>query len=264
MFIKGSRYRHLPESSPVDAAGERLLGKDLREIAPPLVGPFQHTVQQGDRLDLLSFKYYRDPTKWWQIADANPQEPFPPDLLDRSPLVNERFVLANPNFETRLKTLVDALSSSFGAVTMPEVTSFTDAKPAEPSFIATTVIVTYTPAPATHQDIINLIEAAPVRFHFLSALVLADAPNTVESFTFDDQQTRNAWRNMTSELAAIGVLELGSAIVESILDLVYNGAATPRESILTIIQANGFTLQPATTVFPAVGSKIVIPPYQTV
>lgn len=264
MFIKGSRYRHLPESSPLDAQGERLLGKDLREIAPPLAGPFQHTVTQGDRLDLLSFKYYRDPTKWWQIADANPQEPFPSDLLDRSPLVYERFVLANPNFETRLKAVVEALSTSFGPVTLPDVTSFTDSKPAEASFIATTVIVTYAPAPATHQDIINKIEAAPIEFHFLSALVLEDAPNTKEAFTFDDQQTRNAWRNMTSELAAIGVLELESAVVESTLDLVYNDAATPRNSILTIIESNGFTLQPATTAFPAVGSKIVIPPYQTV
>src|ERR1700752_882386 len=119
MFIKGSRYRNLSESSPVDAAGERLVGKDLREIPPPLIGPFRHTVLEGDRLDLLSFKYYRDPTKWWQIADANPQEPFPLDLLDRNPLVTERFVLGNPTFETRLRALVLDLTT-LGQVTQPE------------------------------------------------------------------------------------------------------------------------------------------------
>lgn len=263
MFIKGSRYRNLPESSSLDASGERLLGKDLREIAPPLIGPFRHTVLEGDRLDLLSFKYYRDPTKWWQIADANPQEPFPPDLLDRAPVVQERFVLGNPNFETRLRALVLDLST-LGQVSQPEVTSFTDSKPADSSFLETTLIVTYPPAPPTHQDIVNKIQSAAIGFHFLSAFVLADTPNVEESFTFDDQQTRNSWRNMLAGLVSIGVLALESFVVESTLDVVYNDAFTSRKSILTVIESNGFTLQPATTVFPTVGSKIVIPPYQTV
>jgi nucleoid-associated protein YgaU len=27
----------------------------------------------GDRLDLLAFQYYKDPTLWWYIAAANPE-----------------------------------------------------------------------------------------------------------------------------------------------------------------------------------------------
>ena len=28
-------------------------------------------VAQGDRPDLLAYRYYRDPLKFWRIADAN-------------------------------------------------------------------------------------------------------------------------------------------------------------------------------------------------
>jgi hypothetical protein len=263
MFIKGSRYRNLPESSPVDATGERLLGKTLREIPPPLDGPFRHTVLEGDRLDLLSFKYYGDPVKWWQIADGNPQEAFPTDLLERSPLVREQFVLRNLDFETRLRTLVQVELPALG-VGQPDMTLLTDSKPAEPSFIETTLVVTYPPSPATHQAIVNAIESTNVGFHFLRAFSWPLPPNTAEAVTFDDQTTRDAWRNMLSGLTGLGVLELESVITESTLDLLYNSAATPRQSIVTVIESQGFTLEPATTAFPSVGSQIVIPPYQTV
>jgi hypothetical protein len=264
MFIRGSRYRNLPESSPLDAAGQRLLGKNLREIPPPLAGPFRHTVLDGDRLDLLSFKYYGDPVKWWQIADANPEEAFPTDLLDRSPLVKERFLLRNPDFETRLRTL-DLELAALG-VTRPDLSLLTDSKPAEPSFIETTLVVMYPPSPATHQEIVNTIESPTVGFHFLRAFAWTLPPDTdtLEAFTFDDQTTRDAWRNMLFSLMALGVLELESVIAESTLDLIYNSAITPRQSIATVIQSKGFILEPGTTAFPTVGSKIVIPPYQTV
>src|SRR5258707_892578 len=85
MFAKGSRYRNLTQSSPVNGRGGRLRGTDLRLIEPTS-GQFLHTVRDRDRLDLLAYKYYADPTRWWQICDANPQFAFPNDLLDRGPL----------------------------------------------------------------------------------------------------------------------------------------------------------------------------------
>lgn len=30
-----------------------------------------HVVAEGERLDLLSYRYYADPALWWVIADAN-------------------------------------------------------------------------------------------------------------------------------------------------------------------------------------------------
>jgi hypothetical protein len=184
------------------------------------------------------------------------------DLLDRSPLVKERFVLSNPNFETRLRTLMETELPAIN-VTIPDL-ALTGSKPAEPSFIETTLVVTYAPSPTKHQQIVNTIESINVGFNFLRAFTWPDPPNTVEAFTFDDQTTRNAWRNMLVSLAALGVLEFESTIAESTLDLIYNSAVTPRQSIVTVIQSQGFTLAPATTAFPTVGSKIVIPPYQTV
>jgi hypothetical protein len=264
MFIKGSRYRSLPESSPVDAAGERLRGKDIRAIPLPLAWPFRHTVRAGDRLDLLSFKYYTEPTKWWQIADANPQEPFPLDLLDRSPVVEERFVLRNSNFETRFRDLVIALATAFGTVDTPVVHSFGDPTPVDPNFVETTVVVTYPSAAATHQKIVNTIESAGIGFHFLNAFAWTIPPDTVEGFTFDDETTRNGWRNMMANLTAMGVLELQSRVYEGTLDVTYNSVITRRESILTVIRSQGFDLLPATTAFPTVGSEIVIPPNQVV
>ena len=32
-----------------------------------------YQVVVGDRLDKLAYQFYLDPTKWWQIADANPE-----------------------------------------------------------------------------------------------------------------------------------------------------------------------------------------------
>jgi hypothetical protein len=262
MFAKGSRYRSLSESSPVDAVGERLRGKDLRLIPAPPAWPFRHTVRASDRLDLLSFKYYGEPTRWWQIADANPQEPFPLDLLDRSPVVRERFVLRSPSFETRFRDLVLALTA-FGTVSTPVLTSFNGPKPVDPNFVETTVVVTYSPAPATHQNIINTIRSGGIGFHFLRAFAWPVGPNTVEAFTFDDETTRTAWRSMVATLTTMGVLDLQSTVVETTLDLTYNSVLTPRESILTVIRSKGFDLQPATTAFPTVGSQILIPPNQT-
>jgi hypothetical protein len=263
MFVKGSRYRNLSESSPIDANGERLKGKDLRLIDPPEAWPFRHAVRDGDRLDLLSFKYYGDATKWWQIADANPQEPFPLDLLDRDPVVKERFVLRSPNFETRFRNAVLALSA-FGPVRTPEITSFDDSQPAEPNFLETTLVVTYPQATETHQLIVDELEAPAVGFHFLRSFAWRQPPNTVEAFTFEDPTTRNRWRNIVTTLRSIGVLELQSLVGEATLDLVYNSMLTPRESVLKVFSSNAFVLQPETTAFPTVGSKIVIPPNRIV
>ena len=259
MFVKGSRYRNLSESSPVDANGERLKGKDLRLIDRPEQWPFRHTVRDGERLDLLSFKYYGDATKWWQIADANPQEPFPPDLLNRETVIKERFVLRSSNFETRFRNAVLQLSG-FGPVSTPEITTFDDSQPAEPNFLETTLVVTYPPATATHQLIIDELESPGVRFHFLRSFAWNQPPNTVEAFTFEDPQTRDRWRNVVTTLRAMGMLDLQSVVAEATLELIYNSALTPRESILTVFTSNGFALQPETTAFPTAGSKIVIPP----
>ena len=80
MFFKGSRYKNIPEYSVMDASGNVSKAKSLRWI-PDTSGTFMHTVKESDRLDLLAYKYYGDPKKWWLICDANSEVFLPLDLL---------------------------------------------------------------------------------------------------------------------------------------------------------------------------------------
>ena len=90
MFTPLSRYRKLPDVVTTDAKGRTLASKALR-LLPSVSGTFQHTVEDGDRLDHVAYKYYRQPTRWWRISDANPAFLSAQELLGKEPLVTERF-----------------------------------------------------------------------------------------------------------------------------------------------------------------------------
>jgi nucleoid-associated protein YgaU len=79
MFFKGSRYERVKDYVALDVRGNRNRVKRIRRIGQPLK-VLTHIVKEGDRLDLLAYTYYGDPTKFWFICDAN-QEMFPSDLL---------------------------------------------------------------------------------------------------------------------------------------------------------------------------------------
>lgn len=79
MFFKGSRYERVKDYVPLDVRGNRNRVKRIRRIEKP-EKVLAHIVKEGDRLDLLAYTYYGDPTKSWFICDAN-QEMFPSDLL---------------------------------------------------------------------------------------------------------------------------------------------------------------------------------------
>ena len=90
MFFKGSRYERVKDYTAVDARGNRNRVKRMRRIdeqqkqkqqqQPLPKRPLTHIVKEGDRLDLLAYTYYGDPTKFWIICDAN-QPMFPHDML---------------------------------------------------------------------------------------------------------------------------------------------------------------------------------------
>ena len=84
MFSKISRYRKLPDVVAPDARGRALASKSLR-LLPETAGDFLHTVEEGDRLDTLAYKYYKQPRDWWRIADANAAFLDPQALLDEAP-----------------------------------------------------------------------------------------------------------------------------------------------------------------------------------
>ena len=70
MFFDGSRYARVPDAPFADGEGRVVSLKRTREPASTELA-LVYQVRVGDRLDSLAFKFYRDPRKWWLIADAN-------------------------------------------------------------------------------------------------------------------------------------------------------------------------------------------------
>lgn len=70
MFFDGSRYGRVPDATFTDAEGRTVSLKRTREPAATEEA-IVYQVRVGDRLDLLAFKFYQNPRKWWLIADAN-------------------------------------------------------------------------------------------------------------------------------------------------------------------------------------------------
>jgi nucleoid-associated protein YgaU len=80
MIFKGSRYEKVGVYPVTTADGRTATALKIRFIAPTPAG-FFHTYTADQRLDLLAFAFYRNPEKFWLIADANP-EMDPEDLLE--------------------------------------------------------------------------------------------------------------------------------------------------------------------------------------
>jgi hypothetical protein len=80
MIFKGSRYENIPTYTVIGPAGESLTALRMRFI-PDTPAGFVHAYSADQRLDLLAYRFYRNPEKFWLIADAN-NEMDPEDLLD--------------------------------------------------------------------------------------------------------------------------------------------------------------------------------------
>ena len=247
MFTKNSRYTIVPESSPVDAKGERLLATNVRVI-PPTTGTFLHTVQGRDRLDLLALKYYNDPTKWWQISDANPNFAFPVDLLDRSPIQEEIFSLANPDMQSRFDNLVADLVAAGESVRFPTM-DFSE---------SSIVVLSVTPAIRTQ----TIAQIQLHGFRFLKSFAWSDGANSNELFRFDDLKTKRNWRQLMGDLAEVpGMHEVLSIAENGTLHVIYNSAVLAREAIPRAADSGGFEVIPeASQRMVQTGAQIVVPP----
>jgi nucleoid-associated protein YgaU len=79
MTDRRSRYRNTPVLGVDDGHGEAVRLLDLRQT-PPTTGVLSVVPTESDRLDLLAWRFYRDPTRFWRICDAATElDPF--DLL---------------------------------------------------------------------------------------------------------------------------------------------------------------------------------------
>jgi len=70
MFFKGSRYANVGDRTVTDEQGREVRCKKIRFI-PPTSSQAGHLVVQGERLDHIAHRYYRDPERFWRICDAN-------------------------------------------------------------------------------------------------------------------------------------------------------------------------------------------------
>ncbi|MEM7584261.1 MAG: LysM domain-containing protein [Acidobacteriota bacterium] len=75
MILKGSRYERV-RAFTGEAAFPGLRPRPVETA----LGAVEHTVQAGDRLDLLARHYYSDDRLWWRILDANPRLLFAGDV----------------------------------------------------------------------------------------------------------------------------------------------------------------------------------------
>lgn len=80
MFFDGSRYLRVADYSVDGGDGSKRKLKVTRELQPGETA-LTYQVRDGDRLDLLAYKFYRNPRKWWLIADANADCIAPEQLL---------------------------------------------------------------------------------------------------------------------------------------------------------------------------------------
>ncbi len=68
-FLKSSRYAGQPTVEAEAADGRRVKAVTLRFL--PQVDGDPYTMKEDDRLDLVADRSYKDPTRFWRIADAN-------------------------------------------------------------------------------------------------------------------------------------------------------------------------------------------------
>ena len=120
MFSPMSRYRKLPDVVTTDAKGRTLASKALR-LLPSVSGTFQHTVEDGDRLDHVAYKYYQQPTKWWRISDANPAFLSPQELFGKEPMVTDRFPVTFNGPQPPWAALTSSLRERVGIETVTVV-----------------------------------------------------------------------------------------------------------------------------------------------
>jgi len=80
MILKGSRYEKTAVLQRALADGMSVSYLAIRFI-PDTPAIYRHTFKAHERLDILAYNFYRNPEKFWLIADAN-TEMDPEDLLE--------------------------------------------------------------------------------------------------------------------------------------------------------------------------------------
>lgn len=79
MFFKGSRYAKVDDLTLTHSKGREVAYKATRFITTP-DARIAHAVREGERLDHIAYRYYKDAERFWRICDAN-EAMWPDDLV---------------------------------------------------------------------------------------------------------------------------------------------------------------------------------------
>jgi phage tail protein X len=97
-IFKGSRYEYVPVYQHYNGPDASDYKKNIPQTMIPTIRrrpldnfdfsqAITHVYQNGDRIDLLAYKYYGDPSMWWVILDANPQYLHPLEIPSGARLI---------------------------------------------------------------------------------------------------------------------------------------------------------------------------------
>lgn len=248
MFQRGSRYYKLPLISQPDENGVPVSSVALRPFEPAQ-GAFQHTVNGNDRLDLLAFRYYNDPVRWWNIADGNPDFPFPPDLIDTYPVRTEEIAVEPADYLERKENLAIVLAGLGPLFRNSE------------SLAQATFTLEYTVANTRALAIAQIQQAG---FRLLSSHAWQAGAATREAFTFSDLSISESWKNLLDSLASLaGVRDVASIAAAERFRIVYLETQVAPEVIAGRIALAGFVQNYlASQTIGRLGAQILIPQSQ--
>lgn len=262
MFSKYSRYRKLPDEVTTDPRRRTLASKQLR-LTPDVEGTFLHTVEEGDRLDHLAYKYYRRTRSWWRICDADAERLSPQALVGREPLATVRIPVTwegfTPPWSDLLKTVADAYgvdAAHFGhdalpAQTFDEGEAVFDIDPALVTDLDAAVH-TQTPGPALT---VALNDGGIVLSDDL-AIITERPDDDLWRITDRAESTVHTLRFFEEE----GLLNVYAATVQYdwTLTVLFNEVNTAPDTLAGLAESLGFVADTPVTIERA-GKKVIIP-----
>jgi nucleoid-associated protein YgaU len=81
MISRKSRYAAVEQVKITDGNGREIPYLSVRFI-PATGARVLHSVNQGERLDHIAHRYYKDPERFWRICDAN-EAMWPDELVEQ-------------------------------------------------------------------------------------------------------------------------------------------------------------------------------------
>jgi hypothetical protein len=236
MFSKGSRYEKLPDIITTDATGSPIPSKSLR-LNAKADGKVLHTIDDGDRLDHLAYKYYKQPGKWWRICDANPGFMFPQSMIGKNSMETIRFWLGlNNEQKDNLYELVKDLKDLNGVDDLKIVIEARYA--AESPYDITEQVLGILQAGGITDEVIEKLGNVKDEIFIGQERFVTRLKEILSAEQFEDSS--NAIIEHSKKSVNGEAIKLQMDQIEYILTLTYNQMSTTSVEIKKTIAASGF------------------------